>query len=121
MDHELQSQGMQVVLITGCGSGLGNAFARAFNRQSTFRAARSRFRVFASDVQLHSLQDLSLEGIDILQLDVTSDESVRQAVNHVVQEAGQIDILICNAGIVTIAPLIEEERSEINKVLNVNT
>ena len=112
---------MQVVLITGCGSGLGKALARNFSRHCTFHGARSGFRVFASDVSVHKLEDLSLEGIDTLQLDVTSPGSIQSAVDHVVQEAGQIDILICNAGIVTIAPLIEEELSQVKAVWNINT
>ena len=112
---------MQVVLITGCGSGLGKALARAFSQQTTFRGGHSSFRVFASDIALQNLEDLRLEGIDTLQLDVTKADSVQHAIDRVVREAGQIDILVCNAGIVTIAPLIEEEISAIEAVWNINT
>ncbi len=113
--------GMQVVVITGCGSGLGKALARSFHQQAAFGGKPSGFRVFASDLNLQSIQDLKLEGIDTMQMDVTKIESVQQAVDHVEQEAGRIDVLVCNAGIVTIAPLIEEDLSEIQAVWNVNT
>ena len=33
------------------------------------------------------------------EMDVTSSSSVAERVNQIQQEAGQIDILICNAGI----------------------
>ncbi len=111
---------MQVVLITGCGSGLGKALARSF-KQAAFAGEPSGFRVFASDLNLDSIKDLRIEGIEVLTLDVTNAESVQRGVSHIEQEAGRLDVLICNAGIVTIAPLIEEELSEIQAVWNVNT
>ena len=86
-----------------------------------FRGKASRFRIFASDLHAHSLEDLRLEGIETLQLDVVDADSVKQAVRHVEQAAGRIDILVCNSGIVKIAPLIEEDLSEIQAVWNVNT
>ena len=112
---------VKVVLITGCGSGLGKALARAFQKQVVFAGKPSTFRVYASDLTLASVEDLQLEGLQVLALDVTSAENVQRAVNHVEQEAGRIDILVCNAGVVTIAPLIEEKLSEIQAVWNVNT
>ena len=112
---------MQVVLITGCGSGLGKALARSFHNRTALGAKASSFRVFASDLSLHSIQDLELEGIETVALDVTSIDSIQRAVEHVEQQAGRVDILLCNAGIVTIAPLIEQDMSEIQAVWNVNT
>ena len=115
------SHDMQVVLITGCGSGLGEALARSFHKRAAFAGKPSGFRVFASDLNLDSIKDLRLEGIEVLALDVTNPESVQRGVSHVEQEAGRLDVLICNAGIITVAPLIEEELSEIQAVWNVNT
>ncbi len=115
------SHDMQVVLITGCGSGLGKALARSFHKHTAFAGKPSGFRVFASDLNLDSIEDLRLEGIEVLALDVTIAESVQRGVSHVEQQAGRLDVLVCNAGIVTIAPLIEEELSEIQAVWNVNT
>lgn len=120
-ETDLLHHQMQVVLITGCGSGLGKALVRSFHEQASFQGRASRFRVFASDVKLESIDDLNLEGIDTLRLDVTSTESVQQGVEHVERVAGRIDILVCNAGLLTIAPLIEEPLSEIQAVWNVNT
>lgn len=112
---------MQVVFITGCGSGLGKATARLFQNQKSLGGQKSRFRVFATDLALDAIQDLSLEGIDTLQLDVTSAEGVQHAVQHTIEVAGKIDILVCNAGVVKIAPVLEEDLSEIQAVWNVNT
>jgi len=90
-------------------------------KQAAFAGKPSGFRVFASDLNLDSIEDLRLEGIEVLALDVTTAESVQRGVSHVEQEAGRLDVLVCNAGIVTIAPLIEEDLSEIQAVWNVNT
>jgi NAD(P)-dependent dehydrogenase (short-subunit alcohol dehydrogenase family) len=37
-------------------------------------------------------------AVDLVQLDVTSDASVTRAVKHVQDSAGQIDVLVNNAG-----------------------
>ena len=62
---------MKVVLITGYSSGLGRALARNFHARN--------FRVFASARNPESIQDLAQEGISTLSIDVTSMESVTQA------------------------------------------
>ena len=112
---------MQVVLITGCGSGLGKSLALSFHKQASFGGKQSRFRVFASDLNPETIDDLKLEGVDTLQLDVTISESVDEAVRTIERIAGRLDILVCNAGIVKIAPLTEESLPEIQAVWNVNT
>ena len=112
---------MQVVLITGCGSGLGKAVARCFHDQKAFGGKTCRFRVFASDLEIHTLEDLQVEGVETLQLDVTSPDSVQRAVEYIEHVAGGIDILLCNSGIIRVAPIIEEDLSEIQAVWNVNT
>lgn len=75
------------------------ALARALHTGSSNAHSASGFRVFATSRNIGDLQDLKLEGIDALQLDVTDAESVKSAVDHLVKEAGGIDLLVCNAGI----------------------
>lgn len=88
---------MAIVLITGCSSGIGPRTALAFARRgdpvyaTMRRAERGR-----------ELVDLAAgEGLDVrvLELDVTDDESVQQAVQEVLDAEGRIDVLINNAGL----------------------
>jgi NAD(P)-dependent dehydrogenase (short-subunit alcohol dehydrogenase family) len=48
--------------------------------------------------RVEGLQELGEVGIHIMQLDVTSSESVNKAVQKVLTDNGRIDLLVCNAG-----------------------
>ncbi|KAA6427974.1 MAG: hypothetical protein FRX49_02636 [Trebouxia sp. A1-2] len=111
---------MKVALITGCSSGLGKALARALHTGSWNAHSAAGFRVFATSRNTGDLQDLMLEGIDALQLDVTDADSVKSAVDHIEKEAGGIDLLVCNAGILRIGPIVEQDLSEVKAVIDTN-
>ena len=86
----------KTILITGASTGFG--------RDAAETLARVGNRVFASmrDIagrnRAHA-DALRSQGIDVVELDVTDDASVEQAVAAVLAEAGRIDVLINNAGI----------------------
>jgi NAD(P)-dependent dehydrogenase (short-subunit alcohol dehydrogenase family) len=88
---------MAVVLVTGCSSGLGRLVALALARRgdrvyATMRAAeRGR--------ELSELAEAQALDLEVLELDVTSDDSVRRAVAEVLERDGAIDVLVNNAGI----------------------
>jgi NAD(P)-dependent dehydrogenase (short-subunit alcohol dehydrogenase family) len=53
------------------------------------------FRVFGTSRKaLGEKQD----GVEMLQLDITSDESVRACVSNLLEKTGRIDVLVNNAG-----------------------
>lgn len=84
------------VLITGTSTGLGLETAILF--------AKNGYNVFATMRNLDksgSIQnriDAGNLAIELLALDVTSDPSVDDCVNQIMEKAGTIDILINNAG-----------------------
>lgn len=78
----------RVVLVTGASSGVGEATAQLMSRHG--------FTVFGTSRNPASPDGLS--GVEMLALDVRSDDSVRACVDAVVGRAGRIDVLINNAG-----------------------
>jgi short-subunit dehydrogenase len=101
------------VLITGISSGIGLATAK-------FLANRG-FQVFGTMRAPDKYEELILElkkdysnSIQIVKMDVTSDESVTLGINSVLDKIGFIDILICNAGILVYGS-IEEVPMEVIK------
>lgn len=90
----------RVVLVTGASSGIGQATARLLVREG--------FRVFGTSRKPARERD---EGVEILPLDVTSDESVRACAGQVLSRAGRIDGLVNNAGY-ELAGAVEETSVE---------
>jgi NAD(P)-dependent dehydrogenase (short-subunit alcohol dehydrogenase family) len=80
----------QVVLITGCSTGIGAALAEEFHRRG--------HRVYATARRVESLAALAGKGVRALGLDVDAADSIAAAVATVDAEEGRIDLLINNAG-----------------------
>jgi NAD(P)-dependent dehydrogenase (short-subunit alcohol dehydrogenase family) len=80
----------KAVLITGCSSGIGRATA--------LRLARDGWTVYATARRPDSIADLSEAGARTLALDVTDEQSMRDAVATVESEAGAVGVLVNNAG-----------------------
>jgi NADP-dependent 3-hydroxy acid dehydrogenase YdfG len=80
----------KAVLITGCSSGIGQATAR--------RLAGHGWRVYASARRLESIEPLRDAGCELLQLDVTDEQSMRMAVETIEREHGAVGVLVNNAG-----------------------
>ncbi len=81
----------QVILVTGCSSGIGRATA--------VEAARRGHRVFATARNRNDLTELERpDRLASLALDVTDPLSIRSAVDGVLARAGRLDALVNNAG-----------------------
>ena len=80
----------EVVLITGCSTGIGRATAE--------RLARAGHTVYATARREASIDDLRAAGCRTLALDVTQEESMRAAVDAVVAAEGRVGALVNNAG-----------------------
>lgn len=89
------------VLITGASSGIGKSIAEMLMKEG--------YRVYGTSRKPPKDNNIIYPGgnggqddqngfIEMIQLDVTSEESVKKAVNYVLEKEGKIDILINNAG-----------------------
>jgi len=59
--------------------------------------------------------------ISLQTLDVTVDEDVQRVVNLIVAEAGKIDVVVNNAGIMGVGPLIEQPLDNVKSTFDANT
>jgi len=101
-----------VVLISGCSTGIGRALAMEF-------AARN-WRVFATARKPAAINDLKAANLEIAALDVTDEKLITVCVNSVIAKAGRIDMLVNNAGLLLIGPLIELKTSELRRQFETN-
>ncbi len=99
----------KVALITGSGSGMGRATSYVF--------AEAGAKVVVSDINEKQIEEVSSEinsssGTCLKQiLDVTNQENIKEVIANVIEEFGQLDILINNAGI-SIPTTIDDENYE---------
>ena len=100
----------QVVLITGCSTGIGRALAEAF--------AAAGHRVYATARKPESLSDIA--DVERLALDVVSPDSIKHAVDTVMAAAGRIDILVNNAGYGQMGPLLDLTADQIRAQFETN-
>ena len=104
------------VLITGAGSGLGQALA--------LRYARSGARVACIDLLGEraeaTLALLAGDGHLALTADVGSDEAMQALHERIGSEWGGVDVLINNAGIASGGPMVETTMAEWQQVLNID-
>ena len=104
----------KIAIVTGAARGMGEAEARLFVAEGA--------KVVVADVLddrkdvAASLGDAALE----VHLDVTSEESWRDALRTCQQVFGEPDILVNNAGILHVSPLVQMERADFERLLQVN-
>jgi len=101
-----------VVLISGCSTGIGRALAKEF--------ASCNWQVFATARKTSTIDDLKAPNVETAALDVTDEKSIKACVDAVMDKAGRIDMLINNAGLLLIGPLVELEISELRRQFETN-
>jgi short-subunit dehydrogenase len=106
------------VLITGATDGLGRAAALLLAEKGyrVFAAGRSAEKRAELD-RLAGTKKLSLETVE---LDVCDDSSVSRAVQQILQKAGNIDVLINNAGVGLMAVAEELKLDDLRRLYETN-
>jgi len=103
----------RAVLVTGASSGIGRAIAE--------RLAKEGFRVYAGARSSADLAALgAIANVTPVRLDVTSPTDIAAAVATVTRAGGGLYGVVNNAGVVGVAPLIEMDDAEMERVLAVN-
>ena len=102
-------------LITGAARGIGLEFARAYLREGA--------RVAIADINLPAAEAAAAQlgaGAIAIRLDVTDQASIDAAVAEAVQRMGRIDILINNAALFDLAPIVDITRASYDRLFAVN-
>jgi NAD(P)-dependent dehydrogenase (short-subunit alcohol dehydrogenase family) len=87
----------KVVVVTGVSSGIGRATAEKF--------AKRGCRVFGTVRSIAKTAPLA--GVELIEMDVRDDASVRIAIHTIIDRAARIDVLVNNAG-TTLIGAVEE-------------
>jgi NAD(P)-dependent dehydrogenase (short-subunit alcohol dehydrogenase family) len=113
----------KVILITGTSTGFGRTAAETL--------AQRGYRVFATMRDISGRNAATAEALrsqanregwslDVLEMDVTDEASVNQAVRQALDRAGRIDVVINNAGIAGLGVTEAYTVEEFQRVLEVN-
>lgn len=102
-------------LITGSARGIGRAFAEAYVREGA--------TVAIADINVERARQTASEigaGAYAVEMDVTRQESIDAAIAAVVKEAGGLDILVNNAALFDLAPIVEITRESYDRLFAIN-
>ncbi|MBW8299577.1 MAG: L-iditol 2-dehydrogenase [Hydrogenophaga sp.] len=102
-------------IITGSARGIGRAFAEAYVREGA--------RVAIADIDFDRASETATAigpAAYAVRLDVTDQASIDAAVKTVEQTAGGIDILVNNAALFDLAPIVEITRASYDRLFAIN-
>ncbi len=102
-------------LITGAASGIGRAFAARYVEEGA-TVAVADIDAEAARATAASLGDAAYA----LELDVSRQESVDQCIADVVAHSGKLDVLVNNAAVFDLAPIVEITRESYVRLFEVN-
>ena len=108
----------KIAIITGRSSGIGleTAILLAKNGFKTFATMRNTIKADKIKQRAKS-ENVSVE---ILSLDVTNDESVKNAIKTIIEKEGRIDVLVNNAGYAIIGAVEDLSNEEIKSQFETN-
>ncbi|MGO9382064.1 MAG: SDR family oxidoreductase [Mycobacterium sp.] len=105
-------------LITGASSGIGKEVALAYVQAGAEVAIAARHSEALDEVA----EELIAAGGRVVPIrcDVTQPDQVTGMLEKVTAEFGGIDIAVCNAGIITVTPMLEMSPEEFQRIQNTN-
>jgi NADP-dependent 3-hydroxy acid dehydrogenase YdfG len=107
-----------VALVTGASSGIGEATARSLAAEGATVAIAARrhdrLDALAADIQGKGGRALAIAA------DVTDEAQAREAVERTARELGRLDIVINNAGVMLLGPIVDAPLEEWERMVHLN-
>ncbi|MHA3964630.1 MAG: SDR family NAD(P)-dependent oxidoreductase [Candidatus Thorarchaeota archaeon SMTZ1-45] len=109
----------KIVIITGGSAGLGEQFAHAFAESGAHVVLGARREKLLRKVADEVSSEYGVKSIPV-KTDVRKEIDIVNLVDTAVKEFGSVDVLVNNAGMYIVKPLIEQTLDDWNKVMDVN-
>ena len=106
--------------ITGASYGIGFNIAKAFVAAGVKNIIFNDINEAALERGLNNYKEAGIENVKGYVCDVTNEVAVKELVEKIHQEVGQIDILVNNAGIVRDKLMLKLSEEDFDAVINVN-
>ena len=112
----------KIALITGSTRGIGKSIAKLFakNNATVIICGRNIESSKKAIEELSTELNINKDKFFPLELDVSNKESIKNAVDTVINKFNKIDILINNAGITSNVSLLESTDEEFYNMFNIN-
>jgi len=108
----------KVAIVTGAASGIGREIARAYLREGATVAIADLAQA-ASDAAAAELDPSGARAIGVA-MDVSDEAQVEAGTARVIERFGRLDILVSNAGIQIVAPVVEFEFAQWKRMLAIH-
>ncbi len=102
----------KVALVTGASSGIGKITAIMLKDKG--------FKVYGVARRIDKLESIAKQGINILPLDVTDENSMVECVDTIINKEGRIDVLVNNAGYGSYGAIEDVPIKEARRQMEVN-
>ena len=108
----------KVAVITGAASGIGKAIASTFAREGA-KIVIADLNQKAADTTAAELDPAGRRALGVA-MDVASEDQVDAGINKVITTFGALDVLVSNAGIQIVEPLVDFEFAKWKKLLSIH-
>lgn len=108
----------KVAIITGAGGGIGRAIA--------LQLAKDGFQIAVNDVNEQAIRKVAEEinrlGKECIPVpaDISNRDQIFSMVEQVVEHYGRLDVMVANAGIVQVKPLVEITEEDMQRIFRIN-
>ncbi len=103
------------VVVTGGAKGIGRGIVERFVGEGAF--------VVIADIDIEAAESLAAElgdSAQALSVDVREEDQLKAAVDLAVARSGSLDVMVNNAGVIAVAPLVDTTAEQWRRIMDIN-